>query len=274
MSELLRVLGALAEPPCPQTDRLSELLGLPAAPAAADWTELFVFELAPYASIYVGAEGMIGGDARDHVAGFWRALGLVPPTEPDHLSALLAFYASLSEFGDRRSETARRALFHEHLNSWLPLYLAKVEAIAPTVYRAWGRLLTEALAAEVDQLGPYDRLALHLREAPPLEHPNEVRVDAFVDQLLTPVRSGMIVTRLDLRHAARDLGLGLRAGERRQMLRVLLGQDPAAVLDWLAAYAQVSSLRAAGFWRTRAETAAVLLSTLARMASRFEPTPA
>ncbi len=90
---------------------LSELLGLPAAPAAADWTELFVFELAPYASIYVGAEGMIGGDARDHVAGFWRALGLVPPTEPDHLSALLAFYASLSEFGDRRSETARRALF-------------------------------------------------------------------------------------------------------------------------------------------------------------------
>ncbi len=32
MSELLRALGALAEPPCPQTDRLSELLGLPAAP--------------------------------------------------------------------------------------------------------------------------------------------------------------------------------------------------------------------------------------------------
>ena len=43
MSELLRALGALAEPPCPQTDRLSELLGLPAAPAAADWTQLFVF---------------------------------------------------------------------------------------------------------------------------------------------------------------------------------------------------------------------------------------
>lgn len=274
MSELLRALGALVEAPCPETDRLAGLLDLPAAPAGEEWTELFVFELPPYASIYLGAEGMIGGEARDRIAGFWRALDLVPPAEPDHLAALLGFQASLTEIGGERSARARRALLHEHLLPWLPIYLAKVEEIAPSPYRAWGRLLAEALAAEVAEVGPADRIPLHLRQAPPLEHPEAVGLDAFVDQLLAPVRSGVVVTRRDLARAARDLGLGLRAGERRYALRALLEQDAAAVLGWLGAYAEASSRRATGFWRERAEAAATLLSALARVASRFEPTAA
>ena len=36
---------------------------------------------------------MLGGEARDRIAGFWRALGLVPPPEPDHLAVMLGLYA-------------------------------------------------------------------------------------------------------------------------------------------------------------------------------------
>ena len=34
-------------------------------------------------------------EARDRIAGFWRALGETPPPEPDHLTLMLASYAEL-----------------------------------------------------------------------------------------------------------------------------------------------------------------------------------
>ena len=95
--ELFRALAVLAEPPeRPEVARLAELLDLGEPPSASEYTETFVFQLYPYASVYLGAEGMLGGEARDRVAGFLSALGLAPPHEPDHLSTLLATYAQLS----------------------------------------------------------------------------------------------------------------------------------------------------------------------------------
>src|SRR6185295_7023627 len=86
--ELLRALAVLAEFPGPEHARLGELLQLPGAPSRAEHTELFEFQLWPYASVYLGPEAMLGGESRDRVAGFWRALQLTPPPEPDHLSVL------------------------------------------------------------------------------------------------------------------------------------------------------------------------------------------
>ena len=95
--ELFRALAVLAEPPGrPEVARLAELLDLGEPPSASEYTETFVFQLYPYASVYLGAEGMMGGEARDRVAGFLSALGHAPPHEPDHLSTLLATYAQLS----------------------------------------------------------------------------------------------------------------------------------------------------------------------------------
>ena len=88
MIELVRTLGVLAEAPNSGTGSVAAAIGLP-APTPDDYTDAFVFQLYPYASVYLGAEGMIGGEARDRIAGFWRALRLTPPAEPDHLTALL-----------------------------------------------------------------------------------------------------------------------------------------------------------------------------------------
>jgi hypothetical protein len=76
--ELLRALAALAEPPSEAQERVAPALGL-AAPDAAAPTEVFTLQLPPYASVYLGGEGMLGGEARDRVAGFLRALGVTPP---------------------------------------------------------------------------------------------------------------------------------------------------------------------------------------------------
>ena len=74
----------------------------------AEHTDAFVLNCPPYASIYLGPQGAIGGEGADRVAGFWRAIGITPPAEPDHLAALLGLYARLGEAaaGARRPATA------------------------------------------------------------------------------------------------------------------------------------------------------------------------
>lgn len=48
----------------------------------------------------------------------------------------------------------------------------------------------------------------------------------------------MIITRADLARGARELGLGMRQGDRATSLRSLLTQDAPAVLRWLAGEAE------------------------------------
>jgi TorA maturation chaperone TorD len=280
--ELFRALAALAEPPSEgKAGRLSEALGLGAPPTASEYAEVFVFQLYPYASVYLGAEGMMGGEARERVAGFWRALGQTPPSEADHISTLLSLYAGLAELEEAEGEASRRegwrgarkALLWEHLLSWLFVYLEKLSEVAPPFYRGWGELLKEALLAEASAVGAQEALPAHLREARALADPREAAVEEFLQTLLAPARSGMILVRSDLSRAARSLGLGARAGERKFTLKSLLGQDAAGVLGWLAGEASAWTARhrahgaalgaVAGWWESRALETAALLGELA-----------
>ena len=281
LSELFRALGSLVEPPTPAAQRVANLLDLGPLPTEADYTQLFLFQLTPYASVYLGPEGMLGGEARDRIAGFWRALRRDPPAEPDHLAGMLAFHARLAEeeagSGQARERgawrRARKAFLWEHLLSWLLPYLGKIDDLGPPFYRRWARLLEDALREEVTALGAQERLALHLREAPGVADPRNEDPDSFVGALLSPVRSGMILARSDLGRAGRELHLGTRAGERRFVLKGLLEQNPARMLEWLrleaAGWAGRHGLPdplapgIARFWQARAEATADLLGDLA-----------
>jgi TorA maturation chaperone TorD len=264
--ELLRALGVLSEPPGEAHAALAAALELPSVPRDDEYADVFLFQLYPYASVYLGGEGKLGGEARDRVAGFWRALGLTPPPEPDHLAALLGLCAQLAEH--EAPPEWRRALLREHLLSWTPLYLAKLEEIAPPVYCRWAELLHAALAAEAAVLGPLPAEPLAHREAPPLEPPAEAGGAAFLEQLLAPVRTGFVLVRDDLVAAGRGLGLGLRVAERRYVLEALLAQDAPGTLRWLADYAAAWAGRHdAGFWRARAEAAAAVLLAAAEDAA-------
>lgn len=277
--ELFRALGVLSEPPSPAHSRIAAALQLGGEARNDDYAEVFLFQLYPYASVYLGGEGKLGGEARDRVAGFWRALGLVPPAEPDHLAALLGLYASLAE--QERAETgearkllwreARRALLYEHLLSWTEPYLDRLAELAPPFYRDWGALVGAALAAEAAELGPSASLPAALREAPPLEPPDSIGGADFLGQLLAPVRTGFVLVRDDLVAAGRELGLGLRIAERRYVLEALLAQDAAATLEWLSGLAaRWSERHESEFWSGRAATAAALLADVARVAEEEE----
>ncbi|HLL69837.1 MAG TPA: molecular chaperone TorD family protein [Pyrinomonadaceae bacterium] len=282
--ELFRALAVFAEPPMKESARVAAALDLGALPEASEYTETFAFQLYPYASVYLGAEGMLGGEARDLIAGFWRALAETPPAEPDHISVMLALYAQLcehetSERVEARRESwrrARRAFLWEHLLSWLPAYLSKLTEIASPFYRRWGEMLLDALCEEARATagagGEPPQLSLHLRGAVGLVDPREGETRDFLQSLLAPARSGMILVRSDLSRAARTLELGLRVGERKYVLESLLAQDARGVLGWLAREAcawgeRHRALRdtlgdAARAWEVKAEASAQLLEEL------------
>jgi hypothetical protein len=271
MSELFRALGALVEPPHAGLAPIAEALELGPLPTASEHTEAIVFSLYPYASVYLGAEGMIGGEARDRVAGFFRALGAPISSEPDHVTVLLASYAALAE----REELAhaRKALFWEHLASFLPAYASAMQTLGIEFYTRWATLLSEALRAEATRLGPPDRLPLHLLETTPLAVSEATSLSELLGGILAPARSGMILVRRDVLRAARHLGLAARAGERRWALSAMLSQDAPGVLAWLAAEARAWAARhrlhddpVSVVWAARAERTSEVLMAQANLA--------
>ena len=286
--ELLRALAAVADSPAGAAGAC-RALGL-AGPGPAGHTEAFVLNCPPYAAVYLGDGGGLGGEGADRVAGFWRAIGLTPPAEPDHLSALLGLYASLGEAAGqaRRPATAgaltraRRALLHEHLWPWLPCYLDAVAGLGIPALTDWAALLMRAVQAEHaaqplldgEAAGTIRGLPLALRSAPPPATAGGGLSD-LLDLVTTPVRSGFILTRRRLAAGAAAAGAGYRIGERRFALRGMLEQETAGTLDWLAQEAERWRRRHAGraagdpvsgWWAHRAGHTARLLAARAGLA--------
>lgn len=286
--ELFRALGSLIEGPAPEHRRIAEALGLPPVPGPSVHGTVVSFQRYPYASVYLGVEGMMGGEARDRIAGFRRALGVAEDAaeggpassaEADHLAALLALLAALDRW--RRDESdpahatllaeARVTLVWEHIVSWTGPYLASFEGCGSPFHEAWAALLGETLARIEAGMDLPGYLPAALRDAPGMADPREEGGAALVASLLAPVRSGVILLRDDLVRLGEESGLACRAGERRYVLGAFLAQDPGATLRWLARHARDWGGRVAGrgpaqiarWWADRAAESAELLSRLA-----------
>lgn len=244
--ELLRALALVMAPPDAAVARVASTLELPASPTAAEHTFLFQSQLKPLASIYLGPSGEPGGEARDRIAGYWRAVGQTPPAEPDHLSCMLVLYADLLEQegheGDQPLRHAvtriRKAFLWEQLLTWLPGYATKVDLIASRPYRRWGQLVEQVAAREAWRAGTMAALPATLQRLQDLGEPQAGDIDALLTYLAAPARSGLILAPIDLERAADDLHVAAPRGSLRQGLRALLDIRQAALLNWLAAEAK------------------------------------
>lgn len=236
--QLLRPLGILAEAPGAEQLQTARALSLSGEPARAEYTELFLVQLFPYASAYLNPSGQLDGAPHDHLA------------------SLLKTYADLPD-------DVRPPFFWSQLASWLLPFNARVRELGSPFYRAWATLLDDALEAEAVRIGPPTALPMVLSAVASTS-------SAALDYLFAPVLSGVILTRADLARCMRELNLTGRVSERRYTLSMMLEQDAERVSSWLAAEARrqaelmrpVSSpLRiTADYWQQRALATAALLA--------------
>ena len=167
----------------------------------------------------------------------------------------------------------RESFLWEHLLSWLPIYLMRMSQARSLFYKKWGELLSQVLFEEIQATDQDGVLSAHLRQAPPIADPRQGNSKEFLDSLLAPVCSGMILLRSDLNRAAQELALGSRVGERRFILETLLSQAPSELLLWLAEFSQTMAQSYRGlrssypdlmnFWIERADRTHALLVDLA-----------
>lgn len=276
MQELLRALGAVVLTSPPGNVELCRGLDLP-VPSGAEHTGVFVLAAPPHGAIHLGPDGQLGGEGLDRIAGFWRALGLRAPEDADHLGTLLMLYAELgaaeSQTNDERLSAqlrrSRTALLHEHLWSWAPGYLGAVAALGVRPTTEWADVTLEALRAELADTEPPALLPLALRAAPPGLDPDDSLEDTL-DVLVTPIRSGYVLTQRDLRVGAARSDVGFRRGERRYALKAMLEQDPRSTLAWLeeharswaGVHARSGSDATSTWWQARADHTAQVLARM------------
>jgi hypothetical protein len=146
-------------------------------------------------------------------------------------------------------------------------------------------VLRAALVDAAADVGPPDTLPLHLREAAPavaaLPDPRADGFEAFAGGLVAMARCGMLLTRADVVRGGNAMGLAVRVGDRKFLIRTLMGQDASRTLAWLAGEAEGWAARhgamremspaIAGFWIGRARASAALLRSLSREAAEPDP---
>jgi hypothetical protein len=220
LAELARALAEVSEHPDPHPGLVAEL-GITAD--RGDFTELFDFELPAFLSYFLSVGPVLGGEPTERTRGFLAAYlpELRAPALCDHVGFLLAVLAEALEQG---ATGLARALLWEQLAPVWPLYAEAALAYGPRGYTPWARALAELLATLAGELGTPESLPLHLRNAPEPREPTDV--EGLLELCLSPVLSGVILTRATIAARARDADLPVRYGGRRFAFRSLLEADP------------------------------------------------
>jgi TorA maturation chaperone TorD len=278
------------------------VLPLDADGAAADHYHLFGFNVYPYQSLFLDPAGLLGGPVAERVGQTYRQLGFRPGTgaeSADHigielglLSFLSAAEAEALASGElERAQWARErqlAFLDEHLLRWIsPLTLAIGQQNQP-FYGALAEVTFDLVQEQA--AGLYAEFG----RKPKREEPALTRLDLLGDDstglkeivefLLTPIYSGIYLSRDDIGRMARQQGVPRGFGDRQQLLLNMMRsaakyESLGQVIDglgelarqWESAYVEMMQLPAVGapaaMWRSRAATT---VTTLGQMRSRID----
>lgn len=206
---------------------------------AAQHYALLGHELPPYAGVFVGDDGLVGGGRPAvMVRTVHQVLGVECPADPgpDHLGQMLRLLAVLAdaqldamEHGDaadlRTLAGWQRRVLDEAVLPWMPPLHAALGGQPPSV---WTRVLELAIGV----LGHQRAEDPSLPRSVPLAR-GDVSAETVLDEprtslrtvaeiLTTPVRSGVYLTRRDLDTVARRCELPRGFGGRRDTMEKLL----------------------------------------------------
>lgn len=202
--------------------------------AAAEHHRLFDRELLPYASVFLEADGHLGGDVSSAVGRRFTAAGLSPPSSqpPDHLGRELELTAALeeargsAESGTAEAEADVRAFLDGHLLWWVPPLMVAQRRNGDSFWRTVAELTLELVfghRAELAGADPPDHpVPWHLQGVPrdPLDDPT-VDLREVATFLTLPVRSGLYLSEADARDLGRSRRLPGGFGSRARVLETV-----------------------------------------------------
>lgn len=274
----LSVAQALAADPA-----LAEALRPPSDEAAAralraEYARLLLLEAPPYASLFLDAPPVIGGETARRWEALLTASGAPLPAleraaARDHLGLYLRALAS----GERAGASA---LALSETLRWAPQYLTTLERADPEGF--YGRLaqVTAYALAECARHTAPPPVASSAQDAEPAPPPEDDRLRTLTRWLCTPLWSGWYLSPSDLRAFARSFGsppgridraalleqafeasgLDERTDDLLAALLALVEQWREAVSDWVARLDGWSASLTA--WRTHLEQTHAILSVM------------
>lgn len=269
--------------------------------AAADHHHLFGFNVFPYQSIFLDPAGLLGGEIAESVIGSYQQAGfalgqgeLASSESADHIGHEFSYLAFLCAAESKAWEEERpsqwqtmidyqRRFLDVHLLRWLPPLVLAIKQQGNPLYSALADITIELSAAHWTDI--WDERQPHAGApfaSPQRDLPRALGSDEALrgtaNYLLTPVYSGLYLSRDDIGRLAREHQLPRGFGRRRGMLMNLLRSamtyeclgallDSFALLagEWRDAYRHmVEGQIYTRFWQVRVEEMAGVLEKIAR----------
>ena len=200
----------------------------------AEHYQLFVHNVFPYESIFLGDDGLLGGTITESVAGFYQRIGFTPTSDEsaDHISTELSAmaylcFAELDAIEDEiphqveRLRQLQRHFLDEHLLRWLPAFVFAVEQQEPTIYTDVVRQSFDVVCRHRVQLGD-DLMATSnrfvLTASPDLLADEKTSLRDIARYLLTPAYTGFFLSVDDIRRIGATFRVPHGFGKRQQIL--------------------------------------------------------
>ena len=237
---------------------------------AADHYQLFGFNVFPFESIFLDGSGLLGGAVTEEVRHALQSFSFatdVSSHPPDHIGQELAAMAYLSmaeaeAIEKNQLDTAVSIQHHQltflqtHLLRWLVPFVLAIKAQGNEFYTAVAELALalvnhhyEILVGEVDPNLPSQPLP----HAPNILDNDKTGLKEIAKYFITPIYSGLYLSRDNIANLARHLDLPRGFGDRQQLLTNLMrtavqyDQFPqvlellnTAVLRWQTNYATLT----------------------------------
>jgi len=202
--------------------------------AAADHQHQFGFNVFPYASAFLDPSGLLGGAISDRHIQEYQQGGYRPRSSEgaDHIGNELGFIAHInrlesSAWTEEDAEAAHEfkgrmsRLIDNHIFPWLAPFALAVRHQGNSFFIQVVDLTLESLDQQRRQYGRAKSKPLALPKTPPVADDNLNDIKNISSHLLTPLSSGIFLSRDDIGRLAQRLTLPRGFGQRRHMIENL-----------------------------------------------------
>ena len=222
----------------------------------ADHYALFGMNVFPYETVYLTADGLLGGYITESVTKLYDEAGYQPDDSvtADHIANQLGLMAFLcSAEAEAREDEVTQAIYHmlhlqrqfldQHLLHWLPSF---VMSIHQQRYEAFSIIADLILDLAFDHRQSLDDDLMHSRQPlslPPIPNildDEKTGLKDIAEYLLTPIYTGIYLSRDDISRIGNQFRLPRGFGKRDQMLTQLFhtAVDHSAMNDLVRALQQ------------------------------------